>query len=107
MPGGVAEFAAGMMFFANVILPVLLAWGLGLMAFRSRSAILWPACGIVALAALGSVFHVSLTLPTAMSQGEVTISPDGLIGFAVMLALAALPYGALLFWRAAEQRPTG
>ena len=107
VPATVAEFAHGMMFFANVLLPVLLAWALGVLAFRSRSAVLWPACGIVALAALGSVFHVSLTLPTAMTQGEVAISPDGLMGFAAMLAAAALPYGALLFWRAARERTAG
>lgn len=104
VPGAVSEFAAGMMFFANVILPVLLAWALGVAALRNRSAALWPACGIVALAALGSVFHVGLTLPTAMTQGEVVISPDGLMGFAAMLAAAALPYGSLLFWRAARER---
>ncbi|HEY3948978.1 hypothetical protein [Phenylobacterium sp.] len=104
VPGQVAEFATGMMFFANVILPVLLAWALGAAAFRNRSALLWPACGIVALAALGSVFHVSLTLPSAMTRGEVAISPDGFMGFSAMLAAAALPYAGLLFWRAARER---
>ncbi|MBS0363291.1 MAG: hypothetical protein JSR98_18095 [Proteobacteria bacterium] len=107
VPASVAEFAAGMMFFANVLLPVLLAWGLGLAAIRNRSAWLWPACGIVALAALGSVFHVSLTLPTAMTKGEVAISPEGMIGFASMLAVAALPYVGLLAWRTARERQIG
>ena len=104
VPASVAEFATGMMFFANSILPVLLAWGLGVAAFRNRATWLWPACGIVALAALGSVFHVDLTLPSAMAQGEVVISPDGLVGFTAMLILAALPYTALFFWRAVRER---
>jgi hypothetical protein len=104
LPGWVAEFATGMMFFSHAILPVLLAWALGVMAFRNRSALLWPACGIVALVALGGTFHPTLTLPTATTHGEVSISPDGIAGFAVLLAVAALPYAALLLWRAARER---
>ena len=105
VPATVAAFAGGMMFFANVLLPLLLAWALGVAAFRNRSKWLWPVCGIVALAALASGLHVSLTLPTAVSHGEVAISPDGFVDFAAMLAFAALPYVALLAWRAAREQP--
>ncbi|MFL5297060.1 MAG: hypothetical protein ACJ798_11830 [Phenylobacterium sp.] len=104
LPGWLSEFAAGMMFFSHAILPVLLAWALGVAAFRNRSALLWPVSGIVALAALGSVFHPILTLPTVTTHGEVSISPDGIVGFAVLLAVAALPYAGLLLWRAARER---
>jgi hypothetical protein len=106
LPNWLSEFAAGMMFFSHAILPVLLAWALGVAAFRNRSAPLWPVCGIVALAALGSLFHPTLTLPTATTHGEVSISPDGIAGFAVLLAVAALPYAGLMFWRAARERRT-
>jgi hypothetical protein len=106
-PQWLGEFATGMMFFSHAILPVLLAWALGAAAFRNRSPSLWPACGIVALAALSSVLHPILTLPTATTHGEVVVSPDGIGAFAVLLAVAALPYAALLFWRAARERQTG
>lgn len=107
LPQWLSEFAAGMMFFSHAILPVLLAWALGVVAFRNRSPLLWPACGIVALVALGGTFHPTLTLPTATTHGEVSISPDGIAGFAVLLAVAALPYAALLLWRTARERQTG
>ncbi len=104
LPAWLHEFATGMMFFSHAILPVLLAWALGAMAIRNRSAALWPAFGIVALAALGSLFHPIVTLPTATTHGEVAISPDGISAFVVLLAVAALPYAALLLWRAARER---
>jgi hypothetical protein len=107
LPAWLSEFAAGMMFFSHAILPVLLAWTLGVVAYRSRSAPLWPALGIVALVALGGTFHTTLTLPTATTHGEVSISPDGITGFAVLLAVAALPYAALLAWRSARERQAG
>jgi hypothetical protein len=104
LPGWLSEFATGMMFFTHAILPVLLAWALGVMAVRNRSASIWPASGVLALATLGSIFHPILTLPTATTHGEVVISPDGFAAFAVLLGLAALPYAALLVWRAARER---
>jgi hypothetical protein len=104
LPDWLSEFAAGMMFFSHAILPVLLSWALGVAAFHNRSALLWPVCGIVALAALGSIFHPILTLPTATTRGEVSISPDGIVAFAVLLAIAALPYAGLMLWRAARER---
>jgi hypothetical protein len=107
LPDWLGEFAIGMMFFNHAILPVLLAWALGVLAFRSRSALLWPVCGIVALAALGTALHVSLALPTSTTHGEVSISPAGITSFAVLLSLAALPYAALLFWRAGRERQAG
>jgi hypothetical protein len=103
-PQWLGEFATGMMFFSHAILPVLLAWGLSAAAFRNRSPWLLPACGIVALVVLGTVFHPILTLPTATTHGEVAVSPDGFGAFAVLLVLAALPYAGLLFWRAARER---
>ncbi len=107
LPSWLGEFATGMMFFSHAILPVMLAWALSAAAFRNRSPRLWPACGIVALAALGSIFHPILTLPSATTHGEVAVSPDGIGAFAVLLAVAALPYAALLFWRAARDRQAG
>ncbi len=104
LPGWVSEYATGMMFFSHAIAPVLLAWALGVVAFRNRSAPLWPACGIVALSALGGLVHPVLTLPTATTHGEVSISPDGIAGFAILLAVAALPYATLVLWRAARER---
>lgn len=103
LPGWVSEFATGMMFFSHAILPVVLAWALSVAAFRNRSALLWPSCGIVALVALGGTFHPTLTLPTATTHGEVAISPDGIAGFMVLLAVAALPYAALSLWRARRE----
>ncbi len=103
-PQWLGEFATGMMFFSHAILPVLLAWALGVAAFRNRSALLWPACGIVAMAALGTTFHVTLTLPSATTHGEVSVSPDGIVAFGALLAAAALPYAALLLWRSARER---
>jgi hypothetical protein len=105
LPGWVSEFATGMMFFSHAILPVLLAWALGVVAFRNRSQLLWPTCGVIALAALGSLFHPILTLPTATGRGEVAISPDGIASFLILLGVAALPYATLLLWRAARERP--
>ena len=104
LPGWLHEFATGMVFFSHAILPVLLAWALGAMAIRNRSAALWPSVGIVALAALGSLFHPIVTLPTATTHGEVAISPDGISAFVALLVVAAAPYAALLLWRAARGR---
>jgi len=104
LPSWLGEFATGMMFFSHAILPVLLAWALSAVAFRNRSPWLWPTCGIVALASLGSIFHPVLTLPSATARGEVAVSPDGIGAFAVLLAMAAVPYAALLLWRAARER---
>jgi hypothetical protein len=104
LPSWLGEFATNMMFFSHAILPVLLAWALSVVAFRNRSRLIWPVGGIVALAALASALHPTVTLPTAVTQGEVAISPDGMAGFAVLLAVAALPYAALVLWRSARKR---
>ena len=104
VPEWLSEFATGMMFFSHAILPVLLGWVLGAIAVRSRSAPLWPVCGIVALAALDSLLHPVLTFPTATTHGEVSTSPDGISAFLILAGIAALPYAVLLLWRATRER---
>jgi hypothetical protein len=110
LPPWIHSLASSVVFFSHAMLPVLLAWALGVLAIRQRSLLLWPICGIVALIVLGDSVRVGLALPSPTSHGEVLISghawnsPGELIAFGGQLTLALVPYASLLLWRAARDR---
>jgi len=109
-PEWLRDMASGVAFSSHAVLPILLAWALGVMAIRHRSPLVWPVLGIVVLVLLGAAVRIGLTLPSPTTHGEVSFSgsfstaPAGLIGLAGQLGLAFAPYAALLYWRAAKAR---
>jgi hypothetical protein len=96
------QFGKAIYFFA----PVLVGWGMAVLAIRQRTKTWWPAVGmlIVALAAStahvfagrtavpGGVAHVSMGFTVALVQGR----PFGLLHMMVVFSVAALPY---MVWR--------
>jgi hypothetical protein len=84
--------------------PILVGWGIGLMAARQRLREIWPLAGLAVVALLGGtgqvhvsrpggLYHVGMGFTLApMVQGN----PYGLLHTLVIFAMTALPY---LIWR--------
>jgi hypothetical protein len=108
LPAWFGQAAAGVVFFVNSGLPILLAWACAAMAIRQKSPWLWPLCGMVVLAALSAALQIDVTLPSPLAHGEIGISgrlgdaPAELANFGVRLALALAPYAGFMLWRAAR-----
>jgi hypothetical protein len=109
LPAWSRSLAAGVVFFSNAMLPVLLGWALGATAIRQRSSPFWPVLGIVILAAVGAAIQVGVTLPSATGHGEIELSSSfrslfGWVGYAgrliLNLTLTLTPYAGLNLWRA-------
>ncbi len=87
--------------------PVLIGWGIGLVAVRRRYRLIWPAMGLVLIALLGGTAQIHAG-HTAVPRGLAHIRmdfalgtpvhgiPHGLFRAAVILLLSALP---LVLWR--------
>jgi hypothetical protein len=84
--------------------PVLVGWGIGLIAARQRFKALWPSAGLVPIALVGCMARVH-AIRTAVGGGERHVSlgfsigpsvEDSLVYALVILSLAATPY---LLWR--------
>jgi hypothetical protein len=110
LPDWLEQVASAVVVLSHTLLPIVLAWALGAMAFRQRSPWLWPVGGIVLLVVLGTAVQVGLTLPSPTTHGEVSIrsgfgaSPGEFVAFAGRLGLALLPYATLRLWGAARDR---
>lgn len=87
--------------------PILVGWGVGLMAARQRLNEVWPTVGLVLIAWMGGTarVHASRTaVPGGLGHIRVDFVlgtpghgvPDGLFHALVILLLAVLPY---LVWR--------
>lgn len=98
------QFGKAIYFFA----PILVGWGIGVVAARQRLKALWPAVGLLLIALIGGASQVHASR-TAVSTGfghimmTFTLAPFfqggypyGLIHSAILLAITALPY---LVWR--------
>jgi hypothetical protein len=87
--------------------PILVGWGIALIAARQRLKALWPAVGLVLIALMGGTaqVHASRTsVPGGLGHIRMDFAlgtsvqgvPDGLLHALVILALTVLPY---LVWR--------
>ena len=87
--------------------PILVGWGIALIAARQRLKALWPAVGLVLIALMGGTaqVHASRTsVPGGLGHIRMDFAlgtsvqgvPDGLLHALVILSLSVLPY---LVWR--------
>ena len=92
--------------------PILIGWGIGLIAARQSLKAVWPAVGLILIALIGGTAHVRasrLPVPGALRHVSLvfTLGPsaqgisDSLIRALVILSLSALPY---LIWRLQKAR---
>jgi hypothetical protein len=87
--------------------PILVGWGIGLIAARQRFSAVWPAAALVLIAWIGGTAQVHVSPPSVAARaGHISMGftlapatqghPYGLLHTLVILSLAALPY---LLWR--------
>ncbi len=107
-PFGVREFGLAGLYFQlgraiYFTAPLLVGWGMVLIAARQRLGALWPAVGLLLNAWVsgtahihasrtgvpGGLGHISLSFAPVTSPGDVT---DSLVHVLVILTLTALPY---------------
>jgi hypothetical protein len=87
--------------------PILIGWGIGLVAIRQRSKAFWPTVGLVAIALIGGTaqVHASRTV-VPVGLGHIRMDfilrhsvqgvPDGLLHALLILSLTLLPW---VIWR--------
>ncbi len=82
--------------------PILIGWGIGLIAARQRYNVIWPAVGLVLIALIGGTSQVHASGPSAPGGvGHINMDlalgpsvrgvPDGLIHALLILSLTVLP----------------
>ena len=91
--------------------PVLIGWGVALIAARQRLTLLWPAVSLVLIALIGGAgrVHVSQTRGAGglgyigmnfnVGPGNLWGIPSGVVHALVILVLAAVPYFVWRVWR--------
>ena len=90
--------------------PILVGWGIALIAARQRLNAVWPAVGLILIALMGGAGQVHTHPPVApgelahVGMGFTLGSfahgvPDGLLHALILLSITALPY---LIWRLQE-----
>jgi len=83
--------------------PILIGWGIGLIAARQRYNAIWPAVGLVLIALIGGTSQVHASGPSAPGGvGRINMDlalgpsvrgvPDGLIHALLILSLTVLPW---------------
>jgi hypothetical protein len=101
---GFAIFYFGVGRLLYFVAPILVGWGIGLIAARQRLRAVWPALGLVLIALMGGAARVQASR-TAVSGGLGHIRMDFALGPSVqgslfhalvIFSLAVLPY---LIWR--------
>ena len=109
LPPWTTPLTRSVVLLSNVFTPVLLGWGLTAAAIRQRSRPVWPGLGLLALATVSSALQVDVTLPSAITHGEINLaSPGGYPGrFVRDLILVLTPYACLSIWLAARGRLDG
>jgi hypothetical protein len=113
LPGADTPFGARIYGFANFYFgvgrliyysaPILIGWGIGIIAARQRFKAVWPTVGLVLIALIGGTAQVHASR-TAVRGGFGHISMDFTLGTSlqgishalVVLSLTVLPY---LIWR--------
>jgi hypothetical protein len=92
--------------------PILVGWGIGLIAARQRFNAVWPTVGLVLIALMGGTAQVQASrtaVPGGLGHIRMNFAlgtsiqgiPDGLFHALVILALTVLPY---LVWRLQRAR---
>ena len=92
--------------------PILVGWGIGLIAARQRLKAIWPLLGLILIALIGGTaqVHASRTgVPGGFGHIRMDFAlgtslhgiPDGLFHALVIVSLAVLPY---LIWRLQKAR---
>jgi hypothetical protein len=87
--------------------PILVGWGIGLIAARQRFNAVWPTVGLVLIALMGGTAQVQASrtaVPGGLGHIRIDFAlgrpvqgiPDGLFHALVILSLTVLPY---LVWR--------
>jgi hypothetical protein len=105
-------FGAGRLLYFGA--PIVIGWGIGLLAARQRLKVLWPIVGVVLIALIGSAAQVHASRPPVpggigqISMDFALVPPGqgistGLFHALVILSLAVLPWPWLL-WRLARAR---
>ena len=101
------QFGKAIYFFA----PILVGWGIGVVAARQRLKEIWPAVGLMLIALIGGASQVHASRTAVINGlGHINMSfnlapsaqggyPDGLVHAAILLAIMALPY---LIWKLHE-----
>jgi hypothetical protein len=83
--------------------PILIGWGIGLIAARQRYNAIWPAVGLVLIALIGGTSQVHASGPSVPGGvGYINMDlalgssvrgvPDGLIHALLILSLTVLPW---------------
>jgi|SRR5579871_4702098 len=100
----VLYFGIGRLIFFGA--PILVGWGVGLIAARQRLSAVWPAAALVLIAWIGGTAQVHVSPPSTAGAGNISMGftlassiqghPYGLFHTLVILSLTALPY---LIWR--------
>lgn len=101
---GIAIFYFGVGRLLYFDAPVLIGWGIGIIAAHQRLKFIWPAVGLILMSLLSSMAHVHVSRLSAVGRGgqvSLGIGPgiplyDGLIRSSVILLLSILPY---VIWR--------
>jgi hypothetical protein len=101
------QFGKAIYFFA----PILVGWGIGVVAVRQRLKAIWPAVGLMLVALIGGASQVHASRTSVINGfGHINMSfnlasraqggyPDGLLHAAILLAIMALP---CLIWKLQE-----
>jgi hypothetical protein len=84
--------------------PILIGWGIGLVAARQRLSLLWPAVGVVMIAWIGGTAQVHASrrgLPGGIEHISMHFSLAPSLETVVILSFATLPF---LIWRLQKTR---
>ncbi len=110
LPGAATPFGAGhyrIFDLANVYFqvgrsiyigsPILVGWGIGLVAARQRMKAVWPGVGLLMIAVIGGAGQAHGSLPGVIYHGCRGVMPQasypyGLVHAAILLTITALPY---------------
>jgi len=109
---GLAIFYFGVGRLLYFCAPILIGWGIGLIAARQRFKAAWPAVGVVLIAMVGGTAQVHAIRPAVPGgAGHISMDfslgpsgqviPQGLLHASVILALTVLPG---LIWRLQKVR---
>jgi hypothetical protein len=80
--------------------PVLIGWGIGLIAARQRSKAVWPAVGLVLIALIGCAAQVHASRPIVTGEvGHISMDFDPSNGLLHALAILLLTVPPWFIWR--------
>ena len=104
---GLAIFYFGVGRWLFYCAPILIGWGIALIAVRHRFKAVWPLVGLVLIALMGSMAQVNVSLPVSGEAGggvgmDFGFGPSlqgGLFHVLMILSITGLPYLVWRVWR--------